>query len=167
MTPGRAPAVVALATAAVAVLGACGSGNDGPQQAPVSTPPTFGVLPWGADLHGFGDRKEIRCDGDDQAVRMVWKGDDRFLICRRPGPDGTGERYLRAWTIAGHEKDAEKKFYQGTFYTLTDTSLQFMADGAKFDIGQDTVTIEWPKQPGSTTKRFSWIRTGPGWSRMD
>ena len=147
------------------VLYACGSDE------PPPPPKTAGVMPWGADLQGFGDRKEVRCDGDDQAVRMVWLEDQRFVICRPP-EQGTNERYLRAWTVSGPD-DETTKLYRARFFNLTDNSLQFLegddpaegGKGVKFDVGRDTVTIEWPKQGRKTV--LTSVRTGEGWTRLD
>lgn len=167
MIGARRAAGGVLAALAVVLTG-CGSGAATESaSSSVLPPPTAGVMPWGADLQGFGDRREVRCDGADEAVRMAWHHDDRFLICRTAG---SGERYMRAWTAAGPGKPggAERAFHEGAFFTLTDTSLQFLTDDdVKFDIGRDTMTIEWPQEPGSRTKRFTTIRTGEGWSRLD
>ncbi|GAC58926.1 hypothetical protein GOHSU_60_00040 [Gordonia hirsuta DSM 44140 = NBRC 16056] len=171
MTSARSAVAGALLLGCAGLLAACGSAEPAPPptEAP---PPTTGTMPWGGDLGGFGDRKQVRCDAGDQAVRMAWQGDSRFLICRKvtPGDDGTGERYLRAWTTGrpGMPNEQPPAFHQGRFYTLTDNSLQFLTeDQVKFDIGPTAVTIEWPQEPGSRTKQFSTIRTGEGWSRLD
>lgn len=164
MTVIRRAGLAVVALAAIGGLAGCGSGNDQETTTPAGPPPTSGMLPWGGDLQGFGDQRGVRCDGDDQAVRMAWEGDSRFLICRTAG---SGERYLRAWTVDGPGKGAKMALFKGKFYTLTSASLQFDTEpAARFDIGPNTVTIEWPSESGQKSK-FTSILTGPGWSRLD
>ncbi|MFT3660640.1 MAG: hypothetical protein QM809_04390 [Gordonia sp. (in: high G+C Gram-positive bacteria)] len=168
---GRAVAAATTSIALVGVLAACGSSDPeaAPEKPAVSLPPTYGPMPWGADLQGFGDRKDVRCAGTDQAIRMTWSGDHRFLVCR---PAGGAKRYLLAWTSDGPtrrgEKNPDMRLFKAPFVNLTPKSVQFeTSDGDLFDIGKDTMTIEWKRQKGSKTKRFTSIRTGEGWSRLD
>lgn len=127
-------------------------------------PPTRGVLPPGADLHGFA-RTESRCDGQDDAIRMVWLQDNEFTVCR----SASAVRYLRAWTGSQPKNVRDhpaKKAMRGTFFTDTANSVQFVADGAKVDIGPTTVTIVWPHVEGGSFMSSS-LQTGVGWTRLD
>ncbi|ALG86442.1 hypothetical protein [Gordonia phthalatica] len=162
--------------AAIALTTACGS--DAPADDPSSTaaptsqtplppPPTKGTVPWGADLNGFA-QKEVRCDGGDIAVRMMWTGENRFVACRNL----KGIRYLKAWTRAqpSSTSDTRRPFVamRGEFFTDTPNSMQFTtSDGAKFDLGPTIVTIQWPKANGSRKTISTSYTTGAGWTRLD
>ena len=122
-------------------------------------------MPWGADLHGFG-RREARCFGDDVAVRLMWSSDSYFAACR----NAQGSRYLRAWAPGGPggRNDAPPHAgMQGDFFTETANSLQFVANGAKIDLGPRTVTIVWPRPEGSPVTRSTSYETGAGWTRLN
>lgn len=152
-----------LVVAGVTACGAEADADDVVSSTP--PPPTSGVQPWGSDLHGF---EQARCDGDDLAIRMVWRTDSRFTVCR----NASGSRYLRAWTTTDPSalprgEQAPYGAMRGDFFTDTPNSVQFMAGGAKVDIGPTIVTIIWPKEPGSRVTTSTSIETGPGWTRLD
>lgn len=152
------------------VVGGCAVSGEAVGEGPVSQvppPATQGALPWGADLHGFA-RVEARCDGDDDAIRMMWQGEHQFAVCR----DGAGTRYLRAWTSAKPDpgnlsSDTGMMAVQGTFFTDTANSAQFVDGAAKFDIGPELVTVVWDRDPATGSQVSSTITTGPGWTRLN
>lgn len=125
-------------------------------------------MPWGGDLNGFVE-PTARCDNGEIAVRMMWSGDHRFTACR----NHSGVRYLKAWTTERPDVDdrtLKRPFaaMRGEFFTDTPNSMQFTtADGAKVDLGPQTVTIVWPKERGSRKQVSTSLRTGEGWTRLD
>lgn len=158
--------------AVIALMTACGGDSaDAPASestpTPPPPPPTKGVVPWGSDLNGFS-QKQVRCDGGDIAVRMMWTGENRFVACR----DLKGVRYLKAWTRAQPSSpgDSDRPFVamRGEFFTDTPNSMQFMTrDGAKFDLGPTVITIQWPEAEGARKTISTSYTTGAGWKRLD
>ncbi|WP_067453059.1 hypothetical protein [Nocardia alba] len=114
---------------------------------------TDGTLPAGTDIYGYRD-SFARCRGTERLVLLVGQttgssvttfhgstvgGDQRFVVCE----DRAGTRIVRATAPALRPEP-----FEGTFFTFTANSQQFVADGMKIDLARATITVtDDPKHP--------------------
>ncbi|MFE5474243.1 hypothetical protein ACFQ9R_00955 [Nocardia sp. NPDC056541] len=114
---------------------------------------TDGTLPDGTDTYGYRD-SFARCQGAERLVLLVSQttgrpvttfqgsrvgGDQRFVVCE----DQAGTRIMRAAAPALRPDP-----FDGTFFTFTANSQQFVADGMKIDLARATITVtDDPKHP--------------------
>jgi len=167
----RAAHAVAVLCAGTAVLTGCTTAIEGRAtvdpvevSAALALPAGKGTVPADTDRRGFKSAS-ARCDGADLPVTLITGGlasdPYRFAVCR----DGKGDRYLRAWA-SGEPSELDSSppriAFRGTYFTDTTNSVQFMAGGAKVDIGPLVVTVQWPPRGTST-----WTTTYPIRARWD
>ncbi|MFD3592907.1 hypothetical protein ACFWU5_09275 [Nocardia sp. NPDC058640] len=154
----RAVAGVALICSMVA----CSGENTAATSLRPSTPPTTttagpkqtdGTLPDGTDAHGYRN-SFARCKDTERLVLLVSQttgrpvttfkgnqvgGDQRFVVCE----DRSATRIMRAVAPSLRPDPLE-----GTFFTFTANSQQFVADGMKIDLARATITVtDDPKHP--------------------
>lgn len=114
---------------------------------------TDGTLPDGTDIYGYRD-SFARCKDTERLVLLVAQttgrppttvqgmpagGDHRFVVCE----DRTGTRIMRAVAPALRPNP-----FEGTFFTFTANSQQFVADGMKIDLARATITVtDDPQHP--------------------
>lgn len=153
----------ALAGAALICSIAACSATDTPAPPPRSSAPptttpaapvqTDGTLPAGADKSGYTN-SFARCGNTERLVLLVGQttgsqvttfqgtragGDQRFVVCEDP----TGTRLMRATAPVLRPNP-----FEGTFFTFTANSQQFVADGMKIDLARMTITVtDDPQHP--------------------
>ncbi len=140
--------------ALICSMAACSSENAAASAPSSSASPTAtagpvqtdGTLPDGTDASGYRD-SFARCVGTERLVLLVGQttgrpmtmfqgtpagGDQRFVVCE----DRAGTRLLRA-SAPGLRPEP----FEGTFFTFTANSQQFVADGMKIDLARATITV--------------------------
>lgn len=157
-----------LALALLASTVACSSEKSTPPPAAAPSPTTSetpapvltdGTLPADADKQGYLN-SFARCTTDERLVLLVGQkststkpfggfpaGDNRIVVCENKA----GVRVMRA-NAAYLRPDP----IEGTFFTFTANSQQFVADGMKIDLAHSTVTItDDPKRPDLSSRSFT------------
>ncbi|MFE3229034.1 hypothetical protein [Nocardia sp. NPDC059228] len=130
------------------------SHSSAPPTSTTATPvQTDGTLPQGADTYGYRD-SFARCKDAERLVLLASQttgrpvttvhgtlagGDQRFVVCE----DRSGTRIMRAVAPVLRPDP-----FEGTFFTFTANSQQFVADGMKIDLARATITVtDDPQHP--------------------